>query len=57
MKYMCQGLVPRAPWAAGYDTKNLDTTRLSPVANGWGVTHLVPGIVPPLLAKEEEPLT
>jgi hypothetical protein len=54
---MCQGLVPRAPWAAGYDTKNLDTTRLSPVANGWGVTHLVPGIVPPLLAKEEEPLT
>jgi hypothetical protein len=57
MKQLFQGLVPYVPWATGYDTNNMDMTRLPPVANCWGVTHTILDMVPPLLAKGEGPPT
>jgi hypothetical protein len=54
---MCQGPVSQVPRAAGYGSKNLDTARCPIVVHGWGVTQLMPGMVPPLLAEKEGPAT
>jgi hypothetical protein len=37
--------------------KNLDTTRVPPATNSWGVMHPVPNIVLPLLPEREGPPT
>jgi hypothetical protein len=51
----CRGLVPQVLRVAGYDPKNLDTVRLPSAAHDWGVTHPVPGMVPPLPTEVEAP--
>jgi hypothetical protein len=57
LKEDCRGLVPRVPWAAGYGPKNPDTTRFPTAANSWRTMHLIPDMIPPLLAKGEGPPT
>jgi hypothetical protein len=37
--------------------KNLDMIRFPPAVNGWGTTHHIPDMVPPLKAKGEGPPT
>jgi hypothetical protein len=51
------GPVPQVPWAAGYDSTNLDTTMFHPVGNSWGSKYLIPDMVPPLLSEGDVPLT
>jgi hypothetical protein len=53
----CHGLVPRVPWAAGYDPKNLNMTWFPPMVNGCGTKYPIPDMTLPLLGKEEGPPT
>jgi hypothetical protein len=52
-----QDIVPWVLWATDYGSKDLDTARLPPVAHGWGITHLMPGMVPLRQAEGEGPQT
>jgi hypothetical protein len=54
---MCQGPVSQVSQAAGYGSKNMDTARCPIVVHGWGVTQLMLGMVPPILAEKEGPAT
>jgi hypothetical protein len=53
----CRGLVLRVSWVTGYNPKNLKSTLFPLVASDWGITHLVPGMVPPLLAEGRDDQT
>jgi hypothetical protein len=48
-----QGLVPQVPRATGYDLKIWTHPDSLQRKNSWGITHSVPGMVPPHLAEGE----